>query len=280
MLIFKSILFGLILPAVFCGGIVAAVALLKLHDKRGWLSTLAVVSGYIVGYLGLEGQFSLPPKEGIHWLFYLALISFIGATIRFFPNPVRWSIAAFVSILIPRFLLNAMFKYTWGTVEEIIWWGCLALAIFGFWLLVEWSTTVLPTGASIPFVFFGIAGGSTLILALSGSFRLAQHNGILVATFGTIWLICLILPRLTASGNAHYSFLPGASAAVVLLLTGLWLNGYFYAEVPAGSAILLAISPIFAWIGGTRKSAVAQIALIALPVLLAIGIAIIRSGFF
>ncbi len=66
------------------------------------------------------------------------------------------------------------------------------------------------------------------------------------------------------------------------------MNGYFFAEVPAASAILLAISPLLAQVGrikavqglGGWRSTFAQTAAVALPVVIAIGIAVIRSGFF
>ena len=42
-----------------------------------------------------------------------------------------------------------------------------------------------------------------------------------------------------------------------LLLTGLWLSGYFYAELPSASALLLAAAPLpsLQWISRTEKSA-------------------------
>ncbi len=280
MLNFNTIFFSLILPALVCGGIFASASLSRQHNSRGWIPALAVASGYIIGYLGLEGRVPLPPKEGIHWLFYLALISFIAAAVRLLPNWCRWSIRAIISFAIPRLLLDSIFKYTWGMAEETIWWFCLAAAIFGFWTIVERSAAVLPAGASMPFVFLGIAGSSALILALSGSLRQAQHNGIVVAMFAAIWIVALILPRLVNSENAHHVLLPDASAGIALLLSGLWLNGYFFSEVPGISVVLLAVSPILAWVSAARKSTPLQIVLIALPVLIAIGIAVARSGFF
>ena len=75
---------------------------------------------------------------------------------------------------------------------------------------------------------------------------------------------------------------------MTLLLAGIWMNGYFFEEVPMASAILLLISLLFVHVGrieviqrlGTRRSALVQIAAVALPVVIAIGIAIARSGLF
>ena len=66
------------------------------------------------------------------------------------------------------------------------------------------------------------------------------------------------------------------------------MNGYFFEEVPTASAILLLISLLFMHVGrigaiqrlGVRRSALIQIAAVALPVVIAIGVAIARSGLF
>ena len=294
MLLIKQLFFGLLLPAIVSGGIFViarslspkAYATVRYETEqdgfRGWLIAAALGVGYIVGYLGLEGLPAFPPKLGTHWLFYLAIIGLIVG--RFWHLAMWGPIAQIaISIILPRLLLTSTFKHTWGTLEGIIWWVCLAVAIFSIWYLVEESFSTLPAGASGPFVYFGLSGGTALILALSGSLRLAQHCGILVALLAASWILTLGLQR----DRKRFVFPRGASPVVTLLLIGIWMNGYFFAEVPAVSAILLVISPLLALIGrieavqelGTRRSMLVQIAAIALPVVIAIGIAVIRSGF-
>ena len=151
---------------------------------------------------------------------------------------------------------------------------------------MQQSFTTLISGASVPFVYFGLSGGTALILALSGALRLAQHGGILVALFAVSWVIALVSQRRSDS-NRHI-FPPSASPVVTLLLAGIWMNGYFFEEVPMASAILLAISLFLVPVGrieairnlGVRRSTLVQIAAVALPVVIAIGIAIARSGLF
>lgn len=282
MLSLKAIFFGLILPAIVCISNVAAAFLMPQSvgtKSRERLAAFAVTSGYIIGYLGIEGSLPLLPREGIHWLFYLAIAAFAIEGVLFLPARVRLFVHLALAVVIPRLILNAKFKYAWGNLEELIWWACLALAIFFFFTSVksmEKDTTLLPTGAAQPFVFLGIAGGSALILALSGSMRLAQHAGVLVAMFAAIWIAMLLLPRFFGTdASLPDFFIPGAA----YLLVGLWLNGYFYAEVPAASAVLLAVSPAMAWVS-KGKSAPIQIACIALPVIVAMGIAVALSGLF
>ena len=286
----KPLFFGVLLPAVVCGGLSALVGYFWLsHREKTYLQWLAVAAlgiGYIVGYLGLEGWPSVPPREGIHWLFYSAAGAMIAGCFWHISRWWRLIAQLALSIVIPRLLLNSMFRYTWGQLEGIVWWACIAVAILIFWQLVQQSFTGLPAGASGPFVYFGLSGGTALLLALSGSLRLAQHAGILVALFAAIWILTLVLQR--GANSRWQAFSPGVSPVVTLLFAGLWMNGYFYAEVPAASAILLAVSPSFARVGkieavqrlGTRKATLVQIGLIALCVGIAVGIAFARSGFF
>lgn len=295
MLLIKQLFFGLLLPATVGGGILilarsfspkeyATVRYEKGQDGfTGWLVAAALGVGYIVGYLGMEGLPVFPPKQGIHWFCYLAIIGLIVAS--FWHLGVWGPIAQIaISIITPRLLLTSTFKYTWGPIEGIIWWVGLAVAIFIFWHFLEQSFSTLPSGASGPFVYFGLCGGTALVLALSGSLRLAQHCGVLVAFFAASWMITLVLQR----DRKKFVFPHNVSPILTLLLIGIWMNGSFFAEVPAASAILLVISPLLARVGqieavqglGARRSMLLQIAAIALPVVIAIGIAVIRSGFF
>ena len=295
MLFVEPFIFGLLLPAIVGGGIFviarslspkayATVRYEKEEDGfKNWLIAAALGVGYIIGYLGLEGLPAFPPKLGTHWLCYLAIVGLIVG--RFWHVALWGPIAQIaISIAIPRLLLTSTFKYTWGPIEGVIWWVCLAVAIFIFWHFVERSFSTLPAGASGPFVYFGLSGGTALILALSGSLRLAQHGGILVALFAASWILTLVLQR----DRQRFIFPRGVSPILTLLLIGIWMNGYFFAEVPAASAMLLVISPLLAQVGqikvvqelGARRSMLVQIAAIALPVVIAIGIAVMRSGFF
>lgn len=295
MLTIKQLFLGLLLPAIVGGGILLFARSLSsksdtIGDEKGhsgfsgWLITAALGVGYTVGYLGLEWLPAFPPKLGVHWLFYLAIIGLIVAGFWHFSLWGRLIAQVALVLIIPRLLLTSTFKYTWGQTEGIIWWVCIAAAIFIFWYLVQQSFIVLPSGASGPFVYFGLSGGTALVLALLGSLRLAQHAGILVALFATNWIIVLVLHR----NNKRFAFSSSTSAVITLLFTGIWMNGYFFAEVPAVIVVLLAISLLLAPIGrmeaiqrlGARYSTIAQIAIIALPVVIAIGIAIARSGFF
>ena len=295
MLLIKQLFLGLLLPAVVSGAILIFT---RSRGSRtdatgqetapvgfsGWWIAAALAIGYIVGYIGIEGLPVFPPRLGPHWLFYFAAIGLAVAGFLHFSGWVRVVTQIVLAITFPRLLLTATFKYTWGPLEGIIWWVCLAIAIFIFWHLVEQSFSILPSGGTVPFVYFGIFGGTALILAVSGSLRLAQHGGVFAAIFAAIWIITRVQQRSPPS-----FVLPlNAASVVTLLLVGLWMNGYFFSDMPGISALLLLISPLFARVGqltavqklSGQRSTMLQIAAIALPVLIAIGITIARAGFF
>ena len=295
MLFLRALLFGLLLPVIVGGGIFIFANILAAKRDRdqteernglfsGWLIAVALSVGYIVGYIGLEGFPPFPAREGVHWLCYLALIGLILGTFWGFSLWGRLIAQVAVSVVIPRLLLGSMFKYNWGQVEGIIWWVCIAVTIFIFWQIVQESFAVLPSGGWSPFVYFGLSGGTALVLAVSGSLRLAQHAGVLVAIFAAIWIITLFLQP----DDKVPVFPSRTSAVITLALAGIWMNGYFYEEVPVASAVLLLLSLFLAPVGriaavqklGARRSTFVQVAAIALPVVIAIGIAVARSGLF
>ena len=294
MLFFSQLFFGLLLPAAVTGGMLVLERFLSAKEdgestesrtgiSSKCLTAVALGAGYIVGYIGLEGVPPFPPREGVQWLCYFAILGVILGCFWHLSLWGRVCIQVLLSIGIPRLLLNSVFKHTWGQLEGGIWWVCLAAVIFIFWNLVQRSFTLLPSGAASPFVYFGLSGGTALILAVSGTLRLAQHGGILFALFTASWILTLLLQQRSSNG---FRFPIGASPFVALLLVGLWMNGYFFEEVPAASAMLLAISLFFAPIGRIagiqrlegHRSTLVQIAAIALPVIIAIGIAVARSG--
>jgi len=289
----SQLFFSLLLPAIVCGGIYTVVVYIRAHDGEKtsllWLTAVAIGIGYIVGYLGIERKLTFLPIESIHWLFYFTLFALFSSTYWDFSGWRRLISQLIYSVALPRILLNSYFQYTWGTLEGIIWWACLSIGIFIFWNIVKQSFSAIPSSnTSIPFVYFGISGGTALIIALSGSVRIAQHAGTLTVLFAAIWIITIVLQRNLKSDSNSHVFSISASPVVTFLFIGIWMNGYFYAEAPSVSIILLAISPFLAQVRqiqaiqklGDRKSIFVQVGLIALCVSIAIIIAVVRSGFF
>ncbi len=295
MLTLNQLFFSMLLPAIVCGGIYAVVVYIRAYvgEKTHllWLTAVALGIGYIVGYLGIERKLTFLPIESRHWLFYFTLFALFSSTYWDFSGWRRLVSQLVYSVALPRILLNSYFQYTWGTFEGIIWWVCLSVGIFIFWNIVKQSFSAIPSSnTSIPFIYFGISGGTALIIALSGSVRIAQHAGTLVALFAVIWILTIVLPPniKTDSNNNSHVFSISVSPVITFLFVGIWLNGYFYAEAPSASVLLLAVSPFLAQVGHIqtiqkledRKSVLIQVGLIALCVSIAVIIAVVRSGFF
>ncbi len=295
MLTWSQLFFSLLLPAIVCGGIYAVVVYIKerVGEKISllWLTAIAIGIGYIVGYIGIEGSVTFIPKESRHWIFYFTIFAVFSSTYWEHPGWRRTISQLIYSIALPRILLNSYFQHIWGTFEGIIWWVCLSIGIFIFWNIVKQSFSAIPSSnTSIPFIYFGISGGTALVIALSGSVRIAQHAGTLTALFTVIWILTVVLQRNMKSdsdSNSHvYSI--SVSPVVTFLFVGIWMNGYFYAEAPSASVLLIAVSPVFAQVGGIqviqrlgeRKSLFVQIGLIVLCVGVAVVIAVMRSGLF
>ncbi len=278
------------LPAIVCGVIFAANVYLKKKDHFQWLTAAALGIGYIIGHIAIEGKLNFLPKESIHWLFYFTILAILTSTYWDSSRWIQLITKIIYSIAIPRLLLDSYFQHIWGPIEALIWWICLAIGIYIFWYIVLQSISILPSGGSVPFVHMGVSFGTALITALSGSVVIALHAGILVALFATIWVLAVILHRRVISSDefSFQIFAKSVSPLVTFLFVGIWINGYFYAEVPSVSVLLLVIAPIFVLVGrvdvvkrlGERKTMLIQIGLIALCVSIALIIAVVRSGLF
>ena len=291
----SQLFFSLLLPAIVCGGIYTVVAYIRKSDKENtsllWLTAVAIGIGYIIGYIAIEGRVPFLPIESRHWIFYFTIFALFSSTYWDSPGWRRLVSQLIYSVALPRILLNSYFQHIWGTFEGIIWWVCLSVGIFIFWNIVIQSFSAIPSSnISIPFVYFGISGATALVIALSGSVVIAQHAGTLTVLFGAIWILTIILLRgikSNANSNLHV-FSISVSPVVTFLFVGIWLNGYFYAEAPSTSIILLAVSPYLAQVGQIqaiqrlegRKSVLVQVGLIALCVGIAVIIAVLHSGFF
>ena len=293
---FIQLFFSLIIPATACSGIYVATVFLRtrIENKNNllWLTALSIAVGYLIGYISIEGKITLLPKEGIHWLFYLTVFALFSSSYWDSEGIRRKFSQVIYSIIIPRILLDALFKHTWGAFQGVIWWICLSVMIFVFWNIVKQSFSASPSNTSIPFIYFCISGGTAVILVLTGSLRLAQHAGILVALFAAIWIMTLIFQhRIQIDNDSNpFVFPQSLSPLLTFLLVGIWMNGYFYGEAPSISVLLIAISPIFTLIGkinffhGSLNKKLLlisiQTGMIVLCIAIAVIIAVFRSGLF
>jgi len=283
MLFLKPFLFGVLLPAVVSG--IAFVVAWRPWQRDApvangiWGGAIALSVGYIVGHVGLLGWPPFPPVEATQWLVYLALASGVfGLIIALWHEStgLRWGLRLLLSGAMPWLILRPVLKYRWQPIEGVVWLVGLGVAILGFWLMLN-ALAKRFRGASTPLVLLVVATGGSVTLLLSGSAMLGQLGGVLTAALGASLVIAWWNPTLSL---AH-----GATSVVAILLAGLWMSGYFYAEVPVVSALLLVVSPATAWIGqveaiqrlGGWKVALIRAAAVCIPVAVAVAIPLVAS---
>jgi hypothetical protein len=230
-------------PLLLGGGLplVVSLAVLALTRRRraaagtpsGWGGALAVGGGYLAGHAALAGGPPVPPLERVDWLWCLTAAAVAVCTVAALLPPrawLRWGLrvplagAVLVLLLLP-------FLKTWGHGETMAWLAGLGAAGVVLWAALD-SLAGRGPGTGAPLLLVVLALGSTLVLLLSGSAVYGQLGLALTASLAgslaaACWAPSLLPPR-------------GLATVVGVVLPGLWLLGYFYAEVPAASAALLA----------------------------------------
>ncbi|MBI1923763.1 hypothetical protein HYR99_05885 [Candidatus Poribacteria bacterium] len=308
MILLKLFLFGVILPVLVSGVIlllawrleniaiivrsrplVSGVILLLLqrpwrrdaqNTGGAWAGGLALGAGYIVGHAGVIGWPPFPPVEATQWLVYLAIAaSAVGLLEARWGRStwVRWGVRLLLLGMTLWLLLRPMLKHNWGPGEAVAWLAGLGIALLLFWGGLDALVKRL-SGVSLPLTLLIVAAGGSVVLGLSGSLLLGQLEGALAAALGVSLVVAWWRPAMSLARSA----LP----VVTVLLAGLWMAGYFYAQVPAASALLLAVAPMAAWVGqipSMRRAAPWQVNLaraagVLIPVLLAVLLAISASS--
>src|SRR5947208_7430067 len=93
-----------------------------------------------------------------------------------------------------------------------------------------------------------LCGGACVALIFSGSLLLGQLAGILNAMAATCFFLIIAVRT-----PFHPS---GAAGPLSLLCAGLWVSGFFFAEIPGASALVLALAPAAASLSlGTNSHA-------------------------
>jgi hypothetical protein len=263
----------------------AAVTAVFLFLFARWRKTasrctgaIAIGAGYVAGHVLAAGWSPFPPRHATHWLFWFAVIGVIAAAADAFVRPkgtVRFVAWAIICTIACRLILQPKFSYAWSAAEG--WLRVFAIAlpivVLTFCLdLVDRSPFGMATLFSVMTV---LCGGACVTLILSGSLLLGQLACILSSTVATCFLLIIAV---------RAPFHPrGAAAPLSLVYAGLLLGGFFYAELPIASALLLAHAPAMALLSVGKKShsqsrALAyRTALVAIPVAIAVVLALHAS---
>jgi hypothetical protein len=216
-------------------------------------SALAPALGYTLSHGLVAGWPGLPPVDVTHWLLWFALLAgLVGVAEGLLtpPTAVTLGTRAVVSLGFVYLVLRPLIAWSFSSnLVSALWIVGLGAGLVGFWTLVG---RLLASRGGLPPIaaLLVLAAGSAAALGLAASTMLAQLAFVLAVTLGAAGLLAVVWPS--------FSLSPAAAPAISVLLFGLWLNGYFYAELPALSALLLAHAPVavlgMLWLVRTRAS--------------------------
>jgi hypothetical protein len=269
-----------LLPAVLAAMLVSGVFAIagRLWRASNWADAVALGAGYACGHLVTAGWPALPPGEATQWLPYFAIIvTIVGVldTLLRPPGSIRTVVWFLCCAGILRLLLASKFQYGWSLLGGTVWVAVLAAGMLVLTIFFD-RAAQRDASISVPLIVTIVAGGTGLAVMFSGSLLLGQLAIVLAAASGAIVLVGFLLPN-TVNGRG---IAPVASA----VLTGLWLSGYYFAELPPATALLLAAAPIPALMlvlfdesGNPRRGLVLRATLVAVPVALAVFLAFTAS---
>jgi hypothetical protein len=266
------------LPSAALGAAVAGALLFVF--ARWWKSAsrcagaIAIGAGYFAGHLLAAGWSPFPPRHATHWLFWFAVIGIIAAVVDALvklKGTVRLVIWAIICTIACRLILQPKFSYAWSAAEGWLRVFAIALAVVALTCCLD----LVERGPFGPATLFSVTtvlcGGTCIALMLSGSLLLGQ----LACNLTAIAAACFLL-IIAVTAPFHPS---GAAAPLSLVCAGLWLSGFFYAELPAASALLLALAPTMALLPVGKEShsqsrvLACRIAFVAVPVAVAVVLA-------
>ena len=264
-----------ILPSAIVAVMVAAglcgLALFRGKDRaRGALGPLAIGLAYLIGHFVITGWVTFPPADTTNWLPYFALAgALLGAACALVATKAwaRVFIFALISAGALRLLLKPKFQYGWSLGEGWLWVGCLVCAFVLVAIILDALVRRPATVIEIPAFLLITCAGTFGALMLSGSMLLGQFAAVLGgAVFGSLVFTAWKVPL----GR-------GIVPVFSLLLGGLLVSGYFFAELPLTSAMALAFAPAFALIPiGLPNKLLAfgiRSVLVSVPILVALGLA-------
>jgi hypothetical protein len=267
----KQLLPGLV-AALLVSGVLAIAG--RLWKASNWADALALGAGYACGQVVTAGWPAFPPTEATQWLAYFAVgVTFVAVLDTLFrpPGLTRALIWFLFCAGMLRLLLSSKFQYGWSLLGGALWITCLAAGMLVLTVFLD-RTVQRDASISFPLILAIVAGGTGMALMLSGSMLLGQLGIVLTGAFGAIAAVGFLLPN-AVKGR-------GIAPVAVVVLCGLWLSGYFFAELPPASALLLAASPIPALMlvlfdesGKPRRGLFLRATVVAIPVALAVFLA-------
>ena len=269
MFLLKQILPAAIIAMMVAVGVCGFALCWGKERARDALGPLAIGLAYLSGHLVITGWIPFPPADTTNWLPGFALVTavlsaFCGMVTR--KAWVRVLILSLVSAGALRLLLKPKFEYGWSLTEGYVWVAFLAAAMVLVTIILDVLVRRPAMAVEMPALLLIICAGTFGALTLSGSMLLGQFTVVLgAAVLGSL----VFTARKVNLGR-------GIVPVFSLLLVMLLLSGYFFAELPATSAALIAFAPVLALIPIRRlalPSFPVRAALVSVPILVALVLA-------
>ena len=236
-----------------------------------WSGAPAVALACVTGFLALYGWPRFPPTIAEDWLPYVAVVGGVVGAAAIRSRRLRVALWVVMSAVALGLVLGSQ-RSSWSAAESIAWSVALLAAAIAVLATVDLIASRRP-GPALPLTLWIWCSGLAATLALTGCAKYGQFVGFPAAALGSATIAALWKPG--------FSLAKGAPAVLVPWNVALIACGYFYAYLPAGHAILMAVAPMTLWIGetgwvtrlGRRGAAAARIAGVAIPVAAAVAIA-------
>jgi hypothetical protein len=267
MFLLQQILPAAVMAMMVAAGVCGFALYWGKERARGALGPLALGLAYLSGHLVITGWVPFPPADTTNWLPYFALTAAVLGAFCGMLAIKAWArvlIFALVSTGALRLLLKPKFLYGWTLTEGWIWVACLAGAMALLAIILDALVRRSETLIEMPAFLLIICAGTFGALMLSGSMLLGQFAAVLgAAVFGSL----VLTAGKVALGR-------GIVPVFSLLVGALVVSGYFFAELPATSAVLLAFAPIPALIPNGMPSKLLasgiRAALVLVPIIVAL----------
>jgi hypothetical protein len=270
MLLLEHILPAVIVALLVATGIYALALGWRGRGARLVLAPCALGFGYICGHVMATGWMGFPPVDTTNWLPYFALAATLLGILHEAPAPPAWLrllVFALFSAGAMSLLLRPKLQSDWAFGQGLLWVGCLALGMVALGFVCDGLCRHSPSPIATPLFLLIPCGGAVIALVLSGSMLLGQLAAVLAATVFGSFVLGL---RQVAPGK-------GVAPVFATLFSALMVSGCFFAELPALSALLLAVAPALALVPAGKLSVLRAIAVRAGLVAAIVVIALITA---
>lgn len=239
MFVLQLFLKGVVFPALVCGFLLWVIPWVARKPRKDWaaLSGVSLAAGYLAAHILSIGLPSLPPVGTTQWLFLLVAVAALVGVFTLRKGKRRLVLTGVLVAGLLAASLRPMLEYHWERWEAALWFGGLFSALLLLWSSLQSLADRGENRVLLPSTFLILCLGTAAVLGLSATALLAQLAAAASACIAVLLLVSLRAP------------LPPAWLPVALMiLTGLVLNGYFYAQLTPWNAAALLSALAAPWV--------------------------------